>query len=99
VRARVAAGGHDIPEARIRERYPKALVNLIALMPRLSRLRVYDNSVEAAMGEAVPDPVLVLDMRAGKLVWPSLRHALALRSTPDWAKPLLEAALPPDARG
>ena len=46
VRARVAAGGHDIPEAKIRERYPQALQNLITLMPDLAHLQVYDNSAE-----------------------------------------------------
>lgn len=91
VKARVAMGGHDIPEARIRERYPAALANLIALMPCLAHLQVYDNSTEVEVGEAIPDPALVAEMKAGKLVWPADLDALA--STPDWAKPLLEAAL------
>jgi predicted ABC-type ATPase len=91
VRARVAAGGHDIPEAKIRERYPAALENLIVLVSCLAHLQVYDNSTEATMGEAVPDPVLVAEMKAGKLVWPDDLESLS--HTPDWAKPLLEAAL------
>lgn len=91
VKARVAVGGHDIPEAKIRERYPAALANLIALMPCLAHLQVYDNSVEVGIGEAVPDPVRVAEMKAGKQVWPS--DLDSLRNTPDWAKPLLEAAL------
>jgi predicted ABC-type ATPase len=93
VRARVAAGGHDIPETRIRERYPQALQNLIALMPALAHLKVYDNSAEATAGGAIPDPVLVLEMVAGRLTWPTAGDAAALLQTPDWAKPLLEAAL------
>lgn len=93
VRARVVAGGHDIPEARIRERYPAALQNLIALMPVLAHLQVYDNSIEAAPGEAVADPVLLAEMDAGKLVFPAMDDLDALGATPDWAKPLLEAAL------
>ena len=93
VRARVAAGGHDIPEARIRERYPQALQNLIALMPRLTHLQVYDNSIEADMGSPISDPVLVLEMQDGHLVWPAADDVEALRRTPDWAKPLMEAAL------
>lgn len=92
VRARVAAGGHDIPEAKIRERYPRAALNLIALMPHLTHLQVYDNSVEAAIGASVPDPTLVLEMKGGKLTWPLLRDPGALARTPDWAKPLVEAA-------
>lgn len=91
VRARVAAGGHDIPEARIRERYPAALENLIALMPHLTQLQVYDNSAEAAPGTPVPDPRRVLEMQAGRLVWPL--DLDALRRTPEWAKPVVEAAI------
>lgn len=91
VKARVAAGGHDIPEAKIRERYATSLRNLIALLPHLTHLQVYDNSAEAAPGEPIPDPMLVAQMNGGKLVWPT---ALAvLRDTPAWAKPLLEVAL------
>jgi hypothetical protein len=91
VRSRVAAGGHDIPEGKIRERYPAALENLIALMPHLAQLQVYDNSAKAAPGTAIPDPLLLLDMHAGRIVRPTA--LAALRRTPDWAKPVLEAAL------
>jgi predicted ABC-type ATPase len=91
VRARVAAGGHDIPEARIRERYPAALQNLIALMPHLAHLQVYDNSAEAAPGEPIPDPLLVAEMKSGRLVRPT--DLQSLERTPDWAKPLIEAAI------
>ncbi|HSM11486.1 MAG TPA: AAA family ATPase [Lysobacter sp.] len=91
VKARVLAGGHDIPEASIRARYPAAQANLIALMPHLAHLQVYDNSTEVAPGQVVPDPVLVAEMIAGRLTWPV--DVAALRATPEWAKPLLEAAL------
>jgi len=91
VKARVAAGGHDIPESNIRVRWNTSLVNLIRLLPHLAHLRVYDNSAEAAPGESVPDPVLLAEMVAGRFVGP--RNADALNLTPDWAKPLLEAAL------
>ena len=91
VRARVSAGGHDIPEAKIRERYPLAQLNLITLMPHLAHLQVYDNSADAAPGEAIPDPVKVLQMERGRLVWPP-PDVRALRRTPEWAKALVEAA-------
>ncbi len=91
VAARVEAGGHAIPEGKIRERYVTALQNLIALLPHLAQLQVYDNSVDAAPGEAVPDPVLVAEMQQGRLTWPTT--LAALQRTPPWAKPLLEAAL------
>ncbi|MGO4220793.1 AAA family ATPase [Lysobacter sp. TAF61] len=91
VKARVAVGGHDIPEAKIRERYPAALENLIALMPHLAHLQVYDNSVDVARGKAIADPVLVAEMVSGRLTWPD--DVASLERTPQWAKPLLEAAL------
>jgi len=91
VKARVAMGGHDIPEAKIRERYPAALENLIVLMPDLAHLQVYDNSIDVAPGDAIPDPVLVAEMISGKLTWPS--DLKSLQRTPEWAKPLVEAAL------
>lgn len=91
VQLRVAHGGHPIPEAKIRERYPKALSNLIDLMPHLARLRVYDNSVDALPGEAVPDPVLVLAIDGRQLRWP--QDVAGCKATPEWAKPLVEAAL------
>lgn len=91
VRARVKAGGHDIPETKIRERYPAALANLIVLMPCLSHLRVYDNTAEARPGQAIPDPVLLIELEMGRCTWPADLKSLA--DTPDWAKPLMEAAL------
>ena len=93
VRARVSRGGHDIPEAKIRARYPQAQRNLIALMPQLAHLRVYDNSAEAPIGEPVPDPVLVLELGKGRLVHPAANDRAALERTPEWSKPLVEAAL------
>ncbi|MEN5116244.1 AAA family ATPase [Luteimonas sp. TWI662] len=93
VRARVAAGGHDIPEADIRARWHRSRENLIVLMPHLAHLQVYDNSVEVARGRAVPDPRRVLEMVAGRLVHPAPDDFGVLRATPGWAQPLVEAAL------
>jgi predicted ABC-type ATPase len=44
VKLRVVAGGHDIPEAKIRERWIGSRMNLIQLLPHLAALKVYDNS-------------------------------------------------------
>lgn len=93
VKARVAAGGHDIPEAKIRERYPRALLHLVGLMPHLSQLQVYDNSTEATNDGKVRNPKLLLQMEHGKLIWPEHNDVSALRKTPTWAKSLLGAAL------
>lgn len=91
VRARVQMGGHDIPVTKIRERWISAQANLIGLMPHLAQVQIYDNSREALPGQPVPDPQLVLTMAHGHLHYPTT--ADALRQTPDWAKPLVEAAL------
>lgn len=89
VRARVAQGGHAIPEEMIRARYAASLGNLIRLLPSLTALRVYDNSAEADPGEGVePRLVLVLHMERGAIV-----ETCALESAPDWTKPILEVAL------
>ena len=87
VKARVAKGGHDIPEAKIRERYDLGRENLIALLPKLSELWVYDNSFEAAPG-AAPRPVLLLHTLRGKIIAPA-----DLSKTLPWAKPIVVAAL------
>jgi predicted ABC-type ATPase len=89
VRARVAAGGHDIPEAQIRERWETSRRNLITLLPLLSELKVFDNS-EEAVGAQIPEPILLLHWRDGKIISPSLRR-LAL--TPEWAKPIIARAM------
>lgn len=91
VRYRVSQGGHDIPEAKIRERYISSIANLVILLPHLAQLQVYDNSVDAAPGMPIPDPRLLLQMESGRITWPI--DAEVLRHMPDWAKPVLETAL------
>lgn len=90
VAARVARGGHDIPEARIRQRYDTSRANLIELIPHLATLHVYDNSAPAsADGQA--SPLLVLEMdRAG------LHHPRSIEEfghVPEWAKAIVMKAL------
>jgi predicted ABC-type ATPase len=89
VRQRVLAGGHDIPEADIRRRFSHSLINLVSLLPVLTELKVYDNSATAdpATGKA-PRPVLVLHLERGRIVGPP-----DLKATPQWAKPIVAAAL------
>jgi hypothetical protein len=93
VRSRVASGGHDIPENKIRERWVGSRANLIRLLPRLPHLQVFDNSAEAAPGEDIPDPVLVLEMVSGRMISPEPRNAAALNATPEWARPIVQAAI------
>jgi predicted ABC-type ATPase len=89
VRARVARGGHDIPEARIRERYTKSLANLISLIGKATSLHVFDNSIESRTG--LPKAKLVFRMKRTRIVEPV--KEMLLRETPEWAKPLVAAAL------
>jgi predicted ABC-type ATPase len=94
VQARVARGGHDIPQAAIRRRFEHSRLNLIALLPMLATLRVYDNSAEAdpAAGKT-PLPRLVLHMARGRILNPQ-----GLPRVPDWAKPMAAAAMKMDLR-
>lgn len=90
VAARVAAGGHDIPAAQIRERWLRSPLNLINLMPQFNELRVFDNSAQAAPGQVVADPLLMLHVAQGAVQFPS---SLAdLQGVPAWARPTLQAA-------
>jgi len=89
VRARVAGGGHDIPEAAIRERWNTSRRNLIKLLPHLHALWLYDNSFNADPSQRVaPRPRLLLHLDARKILAPE-----DLSGTPDWAKPIVAGAL------
>lgn len=91
VRARVTSGGHDIPEEMIRQRWIGSRQNVIALMPFLTELRVFDNSEngDPAAG-TIPSPRELLRWSHGAIVRPD---AEALATTPDWAKAIVTQAL------
>ncbi len=89
VRARVRDGGRDIPEDAIRRRYQHSRLNLIELLPGLAALRLYDNSAEADPAKGVaPLPKLLLHLDHGRIVAPD-----DLSTTPEWARPIVAAAL------
>jgi len=89
VRARVARGGHDIPETRIRERFERSIENLVALVPRIDELRLFDNSVEVDMaGGEAPRVRSLLHVRDGDIV-----SSVPLNQVPDWAKPVFASYL------
>lgn len=89
VAARVSRGGHPIPEDIVRQRYERSRLNLIQLLPSLAALRVYDNSAPADLEAGKPPaPRLLLHLEAGRIVGPE-----DLAQTPDWAKPIVAAAL------
>jgi len=89
VAARVRRGGHPIPEEVIRQRYERSRLNLVQLLPSLTALRVYDNSdpADPEAGER-PTPRLVLHLESGRILGPE-----DLSQTPEWAKPIVAAAL------
>ncbi|MHB2016473.1 MAG: zeta toxin family protein [Candidatus Xenobia bacterium] len=89
VRSRVSAGGHPIPEEKIRERYDQARRNLIRLLPGLTELHVFDNSAEGDPRKGkTPAPVLWLHMRDGRV----MQHG-TLHDAPEWVRPILATAL------
>lgn len=91
VRARVTSGGHDIPEEMIRQRWDASRRNVIELLPHLAELRVFDNSEERdAAADAIPAPRLLLHWGRGRIIAPSVA---TLHQTPEWAKPIVAAAL------
>ena len=93
VRQRVMRGGHDIPRVKIVERYDSGRKNLVRLLPQLASVRVYDNSVQADPGQGMtPAPRLLLHCLERKIVSPTKLRSL-LADTPEWAKPVVAAAL------
>jgi len=91
VKLRVSRGGHDIPREKIFERWEKSRVNLIDLLPLLTELGVFDNSVAVKQGEPIPNPKHILHLRDGKLLHPDTPAALL--KTPVWAQAIMERAL------
>lgn len=89
VAARVARGGHDIPEAKIRERFTSSRENLLGFIGTQADIRVWDNSDDDDKG--LPRPVDVLCIERNRLKYPDTPEAL--ETTPAWAKPLLTRAL------
>ncbi len=89
VKARVSQGGHAISEGKIRERYDASRTNLVRLLPRLTELRLFDNSVEAdpATGHT-PEPLLVLHVKRARIA-----AMCPPTDVPGWAKSIVAAAL------
>ena len=89
VKSRVEQGGHEVPEERIRERYTRSRFNLIQLLPNLTELLLYDNSEEADPETgATPRPRLILHVVQGRIL-----ETCDLARVPEWAKPVIAAAM------
>lgn len=94
VQSRVRRGGHEIAAEYIRRRFEHSRLNLIEILPHLTALRVYDNTEDAdpAVGRT-PKPKLILHIQRGKI-----RNQRDLPNTPNWAKPIVAAAIKLSAR-
>ena len=93
VRRRVAKGGHNIPAAKIRERFENGRVNLIRLLPHVTELYLYDNSAEGDPDSgAAPLPRRLLYYNKRRIESPTNLKTL-LEATPVWAKPIVAAAI------
>jgi predicted ABC-type ATPase len=87
VATRVALGGHDVPGEKIRARYPRLIANLLAAIPLVERVYLYDNSsadrlhrhvmtfTGGRLVRLVPDPP-----RWVTQLFPSLRRLLQPKS-------------------
>jgi predicted ABC-type ATPase len=79
VRHRVSAGGHDVPEDKIRQRYQRLWALVAAAITRCSSATVYDNS-------ALKGPRIVAQMSGG--------HLIGAPSWPAWAPHVLSSRWP-----
>jgi hypothetical protein len=78
----------------VRWRYDAGRRTLIRLLPRITELALFDNSAEGDPADGVPPkPRELLHLLSGKIV------AIADPArTPEWAKPIVAAALKLPAR-
>lgn len=89
IAARVAAGGHDIPEDKVRDRYEASRLNLIRLLPWLARLDLHDNSIDRIpSAREIPEPRRLIRMVDRRIV-----SIIPLDQMPDWAKPIAMAVI------
>lgn len=71
VRNRVARGGHFVPDADVRRRYHRSLVNMAEVLKLADTSKIYDNSGDAHR--------LILIATAGGVVWRA-------EPFPEWAR-------------
>lgn len=88
VAERVARGGHDIPEVKIRERFDSSRANLLKLIGTRAGIRVWDNSTQTSDGEPAPREIFRVSDR--KIVIP---QPFEPQEVVQWAQPLLARAM------
>lgn len=89
VKARVGNGGHDIPESKIRDRCHSSMVNILKLVPFCTNLILVDNSLPQT-DDGMPQPLNVLVIENRELI-----ELADERDVPDWAIPIVAAAITP----
>jgi predicted ABC-type ATPase len=85
VSQRVARGGHNIPEEKIRERWSSAIHNMLGLIPRCAAVSVFDNSLAA--DKSGPQAVCLFSLRGNSF------ESMPVNPMPEWAKPLASVAI------
>jgi predicted ABC-type ATPase len=80
VRQRVSEGGHDVPEQRILERYPRTLANLRQAVRRANLAMLYDNPGEVSSSFTGPKRVAVCTGKVTRILHQPL---------PQWAQQVL----------
>lgn len=85
VAERVANGGHNIPEDKIRQRYTDSVTNIAALAKQCTELRVFDNSKPIAGNK--PQAICLFHFNEKGFV------SLPVEPMAQWAKPIALAAV------
>lgn len=85
VKERVAMGGHDIPEIKIRERWIGSLENMMRLMMVCKSISVFDNSTPVTEGKPKPRRLFAFSDNQ----WINQ----PAKDMPSWAKPLATTAM------
>lgn len=89
IRERVARGGHDIPEPKVRERYEASRANLLSFIGTDATIRVWDNSPQNSDGRP-SSATEIFRVQQRRLVLPEDADP---KDIVVWARPLLAHAV------
>lgn len=89
IRERVARGGHDIPEPKVRERYDASRTNLLSFIGTNATIRVWDNSIQTSDGRP-GSATEIFRIQQRRLVLPEQADPKGIAF---WARPLLAQAI------
>ncbi|TAM87666.1 zeta toxin family protein [bacterium] len=81
---RVRAGGHDVPEADVRRRFPRSMAHLSRAAAVADYTTVFDSGGHG-------DPARILELAGARLAW-------AAPMVPTWARRAMHDLLPPNLR-